>query len=186
MIEKLKANISVWHAFIPIVAIFAAIGTQDRIIHFIWAAGFSLLPIAIFLFMYKMKIGLEYVFVKNKNVSKLHQVFMIIFVLFLGSWIPDIDWQFKMHRSPLTHSVLPFLVMLGYNHIFKSEWDKRLLVFFGFGLSSHLISDIIPGGNVVWLPARIDMPFLFINGAVVFYLSYRLHRKTLNEAKVTT
>ena len=153
---------SIWHIFIPVVALFAAIGTPDRVIHFLWAGFFSLFPIAIFYFVHKKKSWSDYIFIKNDKVSKHHQITMIIFVLFLGSWIPDIDWLFYMHRSPLTHSVLPFLVMSKFVSSFKTEWDRRLLVFFGFALSSHLVTDIIPGGNVVWLPAWIDMPFLFI------------------------
>ena len=103
---------------------------------------------------------------------------MAIFVVFLGSWIPDIDWQFKSHRSPITHSVLPYLGMAWYIKARSSDWDKWLLVFFGFGLASHLVSDIIPGGNVVWLPPAIDMPFLFANGALTFFLAFRMYKKS--------
>jgi len=179
--QKIKNNISIWHSFIPVVAIFAAVGTQDRIIHFLWALVFSLIPMVIFIVLYKMKIGYSYFFVESKDIGKLHQVIMILFVLFLGSWIPDIDWEFKSHRSPITHSVLPFWVMLSFSKIFKTEWDKKLLVFFGLGLASHLITDIIPGGNVVWLPAKLDMPFLFLNGSIVIYLSYKVHIKGVDE-----
>ena len=54
----------------------------------------------------------------------------------------------------------------------NTEWNKILLIMFGYGLGSHLLTDIIPGGNVVWLPAYLDMPFLFINGVACIYISH--------------
>jgi hypothetical protein len=180
--KRLKANISIWHIYLPIVILFAAIGTNDRIIHFLWAIGFSLIPILVFLIFLKKQWKPNWVFVKSDLIPKFHQVIMIIFVLFLGSWIPDIDWEFMIHRCPITHSVLPFLLMKGYGYFSKNEWDKRLLIFFGYGLASHLVWDVIPGtGNVVWLPAWLDMPFLLVNGLATFYLSYRLHKNSMKD-----
>jgi hypothetical protein len=123
---------------------------------------------------------LSFILVDEEGLSASHQVAMIIFVLFLGSWLPDFDWVFKSHRNPLTHSVLPFIVMKSYMHKFQSRWDKQLFVFFGYGLASHLGSDIIPGGNVVKIPAWLDMPFLAVNSILVFLWSVKIHRNLLN------
>ena len=108
---------------------------------------------------------------------------MSLLVLYLGSWIPDTDWLVYSHRNPLTHSVVPFLLMA---YIIKicdfgnRDWNSLLLIMFGYGLGSHLLTDIIPGGNVVWLPAYIDMPFLFVNGLACIFISHKLIVKRMN------
>ena len=132
---------SIWHIFIPIVAILSIEIPVVTMIRFLWTGIFSLLPVAlpmaIFYFFHKKKSWSDYIFIKNDKVNKLHQIIMIIFVLFLGSWIPLIDAYFITTYNTtyntggwLTSSVLLFLVMSTLVNFFKTEWNRRLLVFF--------------------------------------------------------
>ena len=123
---------------------------------------------------------------------------MVIFVLFLGSWIPYICTHFITYRYlPLfTHSVLPFLVMSTFINFFKTEWNRRLLVFFGFALSGHLVNFVLVGSLIeIAFPARSGPPekgmhgpfffiislfIIFINGIIVFFLTYRTHKKLVS------
>lgn len=107
---------------------------------------------------------------------------MALFVLFLGSWIPDIDWLIHSHRNPLTHSFLPFLIfwlLIKKRYVGNDDWNKRLLIVFGYGLGSHLITDIISGGNVVSIPPEYEIPFLLVNGVITLFISYRILKKYL-------
>lgn len=172
---------SIWHLYIPIVLLLSA-ATMDRFIHFLWAAGFFALTLALFAGIRNIR-GNKSILIRYwsnastpRGISQRHSLVMSLFVLYLGSWIPDIDWLFYSHRSPITHSIMPYLIMA---YVIKSwefgnrEWNELLLIMFGYGLGSHLLTDIISGGNVVLLPAYIDMPFLFVNGAACIYLAHR-------------
>ena len=78
---------------------------------------------AIFHFVHEKESWSDYIFIKNDKVSKHHQIIMIIFVLFLGSWIPYIDSHFITYKYAhfFTSSVLPFLVMSTLVNFFKTE-----------------------------------------------------------------
>lgn len=195
MFDKLHSNVTLWHLFIVPVALLSAV-TNDRFVHLLWAVGFSLLPISAFLLILNRHDKAParsstiarycHSLVSQEGIHRLHAIAMALFVLFLGSWIPDIDWKFKIHRSPISHSILPMIVLVFVNSRFRmgnKEWSQKLLLLFGYGLSSHLVSDIIPGGNVVGIPARFDMPFLFMNGIVVFAWSALLHWKLFRQPK---
>lgn len=172
---------SVWHIYIPVVLLLSAT-TWDRFVHFAWATAFFMLTLVILIGIKKLR-GEKSLLIRYwmrastpDGASKLHGASMSVFVLYLGSWLPDIDWLIYSHRNPLTHSVIPLLVMtyLIRNWNFgRRDWNELLLIMFGYGLGSHLLTDIIPGGNVVWLPPHIDMPFLFLNGAACIWLSHR-------------
>lgn len=172
---------TIWHLYIPIVLLLSA-ATLDRFIHFVWATAFFLLTLVIFSGIKKVK-GNGSILIRfwlkastPKGISKIHGTLMCLFVLYLGSWIPDTDWLVYSHRNPLTHSIAPYLLMALVIKKWKfgnQDWNELLLIMFGYGLGSHLLTDIIPGGNVVWLPAYIDMPFLFVNGVVCIVLSHR-------------
>ena len=157
--------------------------SPDRIVHFLWALLFcmiSIVPLLIISKALEWKIGKDWFSkLRPPGANSTHFNIVAFSTLFFGSWLPDIDWVIHLHRAPFTHSVLPFIVVsqfLRFSKIGNSEWNRRLLVIFGYGLASHLVSDIIPGGNVVWLPAIIDMPFLFVNGIITFYLSFKIHK----------
>ena len=178
---------TVWHLYIPIVFFLSAV-TWDRFNHFAWATAFFIVSLIIFAGIKKIR-GNKSILIRYwlqasrpSNVSKTHGFIMSLFVLYLGSWLPDSDWLIYSHRNPLTHSILPFLFMTWLIDKWKfgnHDWNKLLLIMFGYGLGSHLLTDIIPGGNVVWLPAYIDMPFLFINGLSCIIISHRSISKRL-------
>ena len=178
---------SIWHLYIPLVIILSAV-TIDRFIHFLWATAFFLVGLTIFIGIKKVK-GERSILVRfwirasrPDGISKIHGIVMSLFVLYLGSWIPDIDWLFYSHRNPLTHSIIPMLFMMRVISRWQfgnRDWNDRLLIIFGYGLGSHLLTDIIPGGNVVWLPAYIDMPFLAINGILCLLISQRMIKNKL-------
>ncbi|MFW7380138.1 MAG: hypothetical protein ACOH5I_15090 [Oligoflexus sp.] len=187
-------SLTVWHFTIPLVLAFSAI-TWDRSEHLVWALAFTFVPIAIYILITevpgKRSSSIKKAFSQllfNIEINKYHSICLALFVAFLGSWISDIDWLFKIHRSPITHSIAPYLLMVFVIKQSRSiPWlnhslNEKFLVIFGYGLSSHLISDIIPGGNVVGLPASIDMPFLFLNGIATGILAFKLHKKLLSSA----
>lgn len=179
---------SLWHLYIPLVLLLSA-ATIDRFIHFVWAAIFFLLTLLMFAGLRTVK-GNKSILIRYWSkastpvgISRSAGMAMSLFVLYLGSWIPDTDWLVHSHRNPITHSILPLVLMA---YVVKTwnfgnrEWNELLLIMFGYGLGSHLLTDIIPGGNVVWLPAYIDMPFLVINGVACIVLSHRTIIKRMN------
>jgi hypothetical protein len=101
------------------------------------------------------------------------------FVLIFGSWLPDLDWTFNAHRSPLTHSVVPVLltvVVLGAPGS-AGAWSGRFFAAFSLGIGSHLLLDVGQPANVVWIPAPFDPWFLGGNGlALLFWSAWLLRR----------
>jgi len=88
----------------------------------------------------------------------------------VGTLAPDWDLLLGIgfHRSPLTHSALPAVVV---------AWSTRpvsryvIPVGFAIGLASHLFWDIIFFGDVRWIPGgAYDRLFLLLNslGLVVW------------------
>lgn len=109
---------------------------------------------------------------------------LALFVLFLGSWTPDIDLKFGVHRSPLTHSILPFFLIgaLAKNWQWgDTKWTKQLMPLFGISLGSHLIVDFFQGGNLVGIPANSEFVFDSVNGLAVCTISYLQIRRFLLE-----
>ena len=122
----------------------------------------------------------------SPGVPRWHCLALNLYVIYLGSWLPDIDWLFMQHRSPISHSVGPYFLMLAvvkkYESFGNREWNWKLLCLFGYALASHLLTDIPPGGNVISLPAWLDMPYLAINGLATFVLAFRLQKQRLSYA----
>jgi len=97
---------------------------------------------------------------------------MCLYVIFLGSWLPDIDWLLlNHHRSPFTHSALPFLIMFSLS---KTTWAKLLLVYFGVALASHLALDLLSPANIVFIPKSFEIFFLILNVIILVSWSYRI------------
>ena len=191
-IQMLGLNITVWHLYIPVAVLFGA-WTVDRFVHLLWAGTFF----AVFLIVavgYKSVVKNKSLLVRYwtvvthpKNHSHLHGLALALFVLFLGSWIPDIDWKFNVHRSPITHSILPYLAMalIIKNWQFgDTYWSQMLVPVFGIALGSHLLIDIVQGGNLVGVPVEYELSFYIVNGLLLCGLSYFQMRRALqkNEA----
>src|SRR5262245_50561935 len=71
---------------------------------------------------------------------------MLPFML-LGTWVPDWDLFLGIgyHRSPLSHSALP-VILLG-----LATRSYGVVVGFGLGVASHLFWDTVFYGNVHWI-----------------------------------
>ncbi|MGB9499866.1 MAG: hypothetical protein ACKVE4_08985 [Dissulfuribacterales bacterium] len=86
----------------------------------------------------------------------------------IGTWMPDWDLILGIgfHRSPLTHSLLPAL-LVGWI-VFKRKLPIVLIIGFSLGLSSHLFWDIVAYGNVQWIKGgNNDRLFLLANSAAL-------------------
>lgn len=176
---------TIWHMFIPIV-LFFGVWTVDRFVHLIWATvffvGFLMLASGYKAIRNEKSLLIKYwiVATRPKGRTHIHAATMAIFTLFLGSWIPDIDWKFGVHRSPLTHSILPYLILWTIVDKFNfgdQQWNRTLLPIFGFALGSHLIIDFFQGGNLVSVPTKYEFAFYLFNGFMVCALSYfRMHK----------
>lgn len=177
---------TVWHLFIPVIALLGA-WTIDRFVHLAWAGaffvGFLVLAAGYKAVASDKSLVVRYWFAAThpKNHSYFHGLVLALFVLFLGSWIPDIDWKFGAHRSPVTHSILPYLVLAAAAKNWEfgdSDWATLLLPVFGVALGSHLIIDFFQGGNLVGVPVEYEFAFYAINGIVVCAISYfQMHKR---------
>lgn len=92
----------------------------------------------------------------------------------LGTWVPDWDLFLGIgfHRSPLTHSALPVIVL---SLLVPARASYALVVGFGLGIASHLVWDTIYYGNVHWISGRFwDRTFLVVNavGILIWALAY--------------
>lgn len=183
---------TIWHYFIPVVLLFSAT-TYDRAVHGLWALLFFFGALIVYAGIKKFSsdksivVKLAHRVTTPPGIKPMHATTMALFVLYLGSWIPDIDWLFNSHRNPFTHSALPLFAMIFLSREYpfgNPKWNKALLAVFAFGLGSHLWMDIPPGGNVVWVPAKLDYPFLFINGLICLIFGYRLVKQIISDSDV--
>ena len=137
--------------------------TTDRLIH--------LLVGIIFLF----------VFLKVSNITVTARILLIGgFSTALGTWVSDWDLILGIgyHRSPLTHSILPALI-LGWL-AYRVKLDALLMIGFCLGLSSHLFWDTIDYGNVQWITGGdSDRLFLSINCIILLVFAFVLKSKYL-------
>ena len=94
---------------------------------------------------------------------------LCILAMLVGTWVPDWDSLLGIgHRSPLTHSALP-AVLLGWI-VAKRKLPHVLIVGFSIGLSSHLFMDIVFYGNVLWISGgNSDRLFLLANGLILLF-----------------
>lgn len=171
---------TVWHLYIPIVLLFGA-WTVDRFVHLAWAGGFFV-GFLVLAAGYKAvasdkSLVVRYWFAATHPAghSQIHGLALALFVLFLGSWLPDIDWKFGIHRSPITHSILPYVAMMVVVKNWEfgdTGWSSLLTPVFGIALGSHLIIDFFQGGNLVGVAQQYEFAFYAVNGLVVCVLSY--------------
>ncbi|MEO1016314.1 MAG: hypothetical protein AAFY56_01285 [Pseudomonadota bacterium] len=161
---------------------------MDRLEHLLWAGAFFLVIMAAGAAMTKANpsqslIARYWIFVsQTKGFARAHLLVMVVFVMFLGSWLPDVDWLFNQHRSPVTHSAIPYLLLAAYIGkpiVGNRELSLVLLPIFGVALGSHLIVDHFQGGNLVGVPAVWEIAFLMGNGALVIWLSCRRMKITV-------
>lgn len=146
--------------------------TEDRIMHGVVGLAFWM--------------GYLYVgkLLKLPRRSIIERAGMVLAVLF-GTWVSDWDLFLGIgyHRSPLTHSILPFLI---FTPIFRPISRYVFPIGFGLGLASHLFWDIIFYGNVHWISGRMeDRLFLGVNMAILFFLIARTERKIEPAAEPT-
>ena len=182
---------TVCHAFIPLMIALGA-WTNDRFVHFLWASVFFVCTLVILsgikaLTSNKSDINKYWERATHpEGISRSHAIAMAFFVLFLGSWVPDLDWKFGVHRSPLTHSVLPFIgmmVVVKKAQFGNKQWNQLLLPLFGIALGSHLIVDFFQGGNLVSIPAHYEFIFYSVNGLSLCVFSYFQMRKVCKRRK---
>ena len=117
-----------------------------------------------------------YVFVRRNAIPR-PQYIPIVVVALLGTWVSDWDLVLGIgyHRSPITHSAIPGLV-LGWLLI---KWQLRSAgVGFALGLASHLLWDIVDYGDVRWISGgNNDRLFLFVNAVVLITYAVVVGRK---------
>ena len=122
--------------------------------------------------------------VKRKESLKLSDYCFLVFACSIGTWV--LDWDLMLgigfHRSPLTHSVLPWvLVYLGFK---KLKLPNSILIGFAIGLSSHLLWDIVYYGDVRWIQGgNNDRLFLFANSLMLIGVAYFRTIKTYIKPK---
>lgn len=91
----------------------------------------------------------------------------------VGTWLPDWDLFFGIgyHRSPLTHSLLPALVLGGL--AMKVGLPRALVVGLSLGIASHLLWDIVDYGNVQWIDGgNRDRMFLLVNAGILLVAAW--------------
>lgn len=107
---------------------------------------------------------LVFLLVRNPRCTGSEMLIMLPWAL-LGTWVPDWDLFLGIgfHRSPITHSALP-VILVGFLMMPYSRY--AVAVGFGLGVASHLFGDVVEYGNVQWIPGRFwDRTFLIVNGA---------------------
>jgi len=121
-------------------------------------------------------------FIKFTNLKITKQnLFLGFITMAIGTWIPDWDLYLGIgfHRSPLTHSILPVLLILPI--AFKKTLPTILIIGFSLGLSSHLFWDIIAYGNVQWIKGgNNDRLFLLANCIALIAAAYLFKIKDHN------
>jgi len=121
-------------------------------------------------------------FIKFTNFKITNQnMFLGFIAMTIGTWIPDWDLFFGIgfHRSPLTHSILPALLIGPI--ILKMRLPIILIIGFVLGLSSHLFWDIIAYGNVQWIKGgNNDRLFLLANCIALIAAAYLFKIKVHN------
>jgi hypothetical protein len=110
---------------------------------------------------------------------------MLPFAL-LGTWVPDWDLFLGIgfHRSPITHSALPVILIALFTKPFSSY---AVVVGFGLGVASHLFWDVVEYGNVHWIPGGfLDRAFLVANaGGLVLWAWFKEVEKPKTRKKRT-
>ncbi len=142
--------------------------TTDRIIHL--AVG-----IAFFIIFIKL----------TKTPNEPEFLITGFITMAIGTWMPDWDLWLGIgyHRSPLTHSVLPAL-LVGF-FILKNKFSPMLIIGFCLGVASHLFWDIIAYGNVHWIKGgNNDRLFLLVNTLLLIIMASIIKYKYLNNQNI--
>jgi len=181
---------SVWHFAIPGILIVGPL-TEHRLGHFLWALLFCALGLVIDprrgrVFRSRSEIRSAFSsLASHAAIAPLHAWTLAAVVVFMGGWIPDIDWHFGSHRSALTHSVLPLVAMrclVSLDRLGDSTWNRSLLALFGYALASHLVVDGSLRGNVAGIPKFLELPFMLGNAALALVLAHRAQEQALRMA----
>lgn len=102
----------------------------------------------------------------------------------IGTWVPDWDLFLGIgyHRSPLTHSALPVVLL---SLLISSRAAYGVVIGFGLGVASHLVWDCIYYGNVHWISGRFwDRTFLTVNAiGIVLWAWSRDEKKSRKPRK---
>lgn len=118
-------------------------------------------------------------FVKLSNIRVTKRIMLYAFIsMAIGTWVSDWDLILGIgfHRSPITHSLLP-AILVGWL-AFKIKTHSMVVIGFCLGLSSHLFWDIVVYGNVQWISGgNNDRLFLFINGSILIAASLIINKK---------
>lgn len=166
--KLLKTNLTTWHLLLIPTHFFIRSVSTDRWVH-LWFAVFLAIIVAVGFWYINKRFDVVAKRLFVPGVARVHLLLMSAFTLFLGSWVPDLDWFFNVHRSPLTHSAIPFFIC----HLFlyrpmANDFSRILLLAFGIGLASHLVLDVLPGaGRIVGIPGLWGVVWLWGNAGVV-------------------
>nr|WP_170541120.1 hypothetical protein [Ruegeria arenilitoris] len=108
------------------------------------------------------------------------KVFLFLLAAYLFLWVPDIDLLFigvLHHRSIVTHSVLPALLLVLLGRRAGAAPIAGALIGLGVHLSCDMLSPMV-GFAQIWLPAPIKAPlgpfsylWLFANALAAFFLA---------------
>lgn len=114
------------------------------------------------------------------------RVLWLAAAVYIFLWVPDLDLvflDFLHHRSIITHSVLPALVLLRMDPRTRAAPMAGALVGIGVHLSCDLLSPMIGYGQI-WLPEPFQIPlgslsYLWLGGNAIlaFVWARRLSRE---------
>lgn len=139
--------------------------TTDRLVHLLIALAF---------FSFFAKVTKPHVSAGNLLIGMLAAA--------IGSWVPDWDLLLGIgfHRSPITHSLLPSLIVAWI--VLKGRLPRILMVGFMLGLSSHLLWDLVDYGNVQWIDGgNNDRMFLLINSILLLFFAFFVRHKVVDK-----
>jgi hypothetical protein len=134
--------------------------SEERIVHALVALAFC----GAFLYARRAKIGWS-------------DYPPLIVAALLGSWVPDWDLVFGIgfHRSPLTHSCLPALLVLWLSIRLRTP---SMLVGFALGTASHLLWDIVFYGDVRLIEGgNSDRLYLLVNAGLLLVMAFVVGRR---------
>ena len=107
-----------------------------------------------------------YLYVQRTKIPRLQQI-AIVAAAMLGTWVPDWDLFIGIgfHRSPLTHSIIPSILV---GCLAMKIRQLALFIGFALGSASHLLWDIVDYGDVRWIPGgNNDRLFLLVNAMIL-------------------
>lgn len=125
--------------------------------------------------------------VSNRSTAAKFLWFLSMAYIFL--WVPDLDLLFVgilHHRSIVTHSILPALILLILGRRAGAAPIAGALIGLAVHLSCDMLSPMV-GFAQIWLPAPIKAPlgplsylWLFLNASVAFWIARQLAIKAFS------